>query len=189
MSHEPSGLIRICAVAVLTTAVVALSGAVTHTSGIAGAHPLAGAALQAGRIAPPPTPPAGAEKRATIVKAPDSPVQLDRAIVFTAAEAPPVLLYSATNLTMEALDQFTLIAFVFNAEGTLKATQIAPGRRTHNAQETKYSSMVLDGSPIEPTDVIVVGVNQAQRVNSEQWWRADLQAAAEATQRRTSAAR
>jgi hypothetical protein len=40
--------------------------------------------------------------------------------------------------------------------------------------------MVLDGSPIDPTDVIVVGVNQAQKVNSEAWWRADLQPLAQA---------
>jgi broad specificity polyphosphatase/5'/3'-nucleotidase SurE len=31
-----------------------------------------------------------------------------------------------------------------------------------------------------PTDIIVAGVNQAQRVGSESWWRADVQAAAEA---------
>jgi hypothetical protein len=71
----------------------------------------------------------------------------------------------------------------------MKAMQVAPGRRTLNAAETKYSSMVLDGSPIEDTDVVVVGINQAQKVNSEAWWRADLQAAAEATQRRTTATR
>jgi hypothetical protein len=44
---------------------------------------------------------------------------------------------------------------------------------------------VLDGSPIDATDVIVVGVNQAQRVGSEVWWHADLRLAAEtATQRK-----
>jgi|SoiMethySBSTD1v2_1073268.scaffolds.fasta_scaffold1311036_2 hypothetical protein len=140
----------------------------------------------AGRIAPAP---ASGEKRATVVKAPDSPVSVDHATVFTTAGAPPVVLYSVTNLTTEALDQFTLIAFTFNAEGTLKAMQIAPGRRTLNAGETKYSSMVLDGSPLEATDAVVVGINQAQKVNSEAWWRAELQAAAEATQRKTTATR
>jgi len=40
-----------------------------------------------------------------------------------------------------------------------------------------------------PADRIVVGVNQAQKVNSEAWWRAELQAAAEATQRKTTATR
>jgi hypothetical protein len=44
--------------------------------------------------------------------------------------------------------------------------------------------MVLDGSPIDTTDVIVLGVNQAQRVGSEVWWRADLQPAAEAATQR-----
>jgi hypothetical protein len=42
---------------------------------------------------------------------------------------------------------------------------------------------VLDGSPIEPGDSLVIGVNQAQRVGSEAWWRADIQAAAEARAR------
>jgi len=95
-----------------------------------------------------------------------------------------VLVYSATNLTDDALDQFTVIAFVFNADGTLKARQTAPGRRTLDARGTKYSTLVLDGSPIEPTDQIVVGVNQAQRVNSDAWWRADIQAAAEGAARK-----
>ena len=35
---------------------------------------------------------------------------------------------------------------------------------------------------IDATDVIVVGVNQAQRVDSDVWWRADLQTMAEAKQ-------
>jgi hypothetical protein len=39
---------------------------------------------------------------------------------------------------------------------------------------------VLDGSPIDPTDVIVIGINQAQRSASDPWWREDLQPAAEA---------
>jgi hypothetical protein len=73
-----------------------------------------------------------------------------------------------------------VMAFIFKADGTLKARQLAPARRTLNAHETKYSAMVLDGSPIEPGDLIVAAVNQAQRVGSETWWRADLQAAAEA---------
>ena|SRR5690242_3693520 len=123
---------------------------------------------------------APAERAATIVQAPDSPVRLDRAVVLSSSEGPPVVLYSATNLTGEALDQFTVMAFVFKADGTLKARQIAPGRRTLEAHETKYSTMVLDGSPIDAADIIVVGVNQAQRVNSDAWWRAELQPAAEA---------
>jgi hypothetical protein len=76
------------------------------------------------------------------------------------------------------------MAFVFDAKGTLKARQVAPGRRTLDARSTKYSTLVLDGSPIDATDVIVVGVNQAQRVGSEIWWRADLQTVAEAAAQR-----
>jgi len=123
---------------------------------------------------------APAERAATIVQAPDSPVRLDRAVVLSSSEGPPVLLYSATNLTGDALDQFTVMAFVFKADGTLKARQVAPGRRTLEAHETKYSTMVLDGSPIDSGDIVVVGVNQAQRINTDAWWRAELQPAAEA---------
>jgi hypothetical protein len=62
----------------------------------------------------------------------------------------------------------------------LKARQVAPGRRTLAPKETKHSALVLDGSAIESNDVIVIGINQAQRTGSESWWRADLQRAAEA---------
>ena len=48
------------------------------------------------------------------------------------------------------------------------------------AKGTKYSAIVLDGGQVDPSDSIVIGVNQAQRVNSDTWWRADLQPAAEA---------
>jgi hypothetical protein len=120
------------------------------------------------------------EKPAAVVQAADSPVRLDRATILSGADGPPVVLYAATNLTDDQLEQFTVMAFVFNAEGTLKARQVAPGRRTLDARGTKYSTMVLDGSAIDPADVIVVGVNQAQRVGSEVWWRADLQATAQA---------
>jgi hypothetical protein len=92
-------------------------------------------------------------------------------------------MYAATNLTNDPLEQFTVMAFTFKTDGTLKARQVAPGRRTLDAHETKYSAMVLDGSPIEPGDSIIIGVNQAQRVSSDLWWRADLQAAAEARAR------
>jgi hypothetical protein len=119
------------------------------------------------------------EKPATVVQAPDSPVRLDRATILTGADGPPVVLYAATNLTDDQLEQFTVMAFIFKAEGTLKARQVAPARRTLDARGAKYSTMVLDGSAIDPTDVIVVGVNQVQRAGSEVWWRADLQAAAQ----------
>jgi hypothetical protein len=122
---------------------------------------------------------AAGEIATTIVQAPDSPVRLDNARILTASDAPPVLLYSATNVTDQALDQFTVMAFVFDAQGRLKARQVAPGRRTLEARSTKYSAMVLDGSPIGAGDFVVVGVNQAQRVDSDAWWRAELQPAAE----------
>jgi hypothetical protein len=124
------------------------------------------------------------EKPAIIVQAADSPVRLDRATVLSEADGPPIVLYAATNLTDDQLEQFTIMAFVFDAKGTLKARQVAPGRRTLDARSTKYSTLVLDGSPIDATDVIVVGVNQAQRVGSEVWWRADLQTVAEAAAQR-----
>ncbi|HEY7288912.1 MAG TPA: hypothetical protein VH583_03670 [Vicinamibacterales bacterium] len=128
---------------------------------------------------------AASEKPVAAVQAPDSPVRLEHATVLTSGDGgPPVLLYSATNTTGDALDQFTVIAFVFNADGTLKARQTAPGRHLLDAHETKYSTLVLDGSAIDPTDQIVVGVNQAQRVNSDAWWRADIQPAAEAAAHR-----
>jgi hypothetical protein len=123
---------------------------------------------------------ASAERPALIVAGPAAPVRMDRATVLTGSDGPPVVLYAATNLTTDSLDQFTVMAFVFKADGTLKARQVAPGRRTLAAAETKYSALVLDGSPIDPTDVIVIGINQAQRVGSDEWWRADLQPAAEA---------
>jgi hypothetical protein len=123
---------------------------------------------------------AAQERAVLVVQAPDSPVRLEHATVLSGAEGPPVLVYAAVNLKEDALEQFTVMVFTFKADGTLKARQVAPGRRSLDARETKYSAMVLDGSPVEPGDVIVVGVNQAQRVSSEAWWRADIQAAAEA---------
>ena len=124
------------------------------------------------------------ERPVTVVEAPNTPVRLEHATVVSATEGPPVLLYAATNLTGDVLDQFTVMAFIFRADGTLKATQLAPGRRTLEGHETKYSTMVIDGVSLDPGDSIVVGVNQAQRENSEAWWRADLQAAAEARARK-----
>jgi hypothetical protein len=123
---------------------------------------------------------AAAERPALIVAGPEPPVRMDRATVLTPADGPPVILYAATNATDQSLDQFTVMAFVFKADGTLKARQIAPARRTIEARETKYSTIVLDGSAIDPTDVIVIGINQVQRGPSDTWWRADLQPAAEA---------
>ena len=118
------------------------------------------------------------ETPAIVVQAADSPVRLDRATVVSAAGAPPVLVYSATNATEDNVDEFTVIAFVFDAQDTLKARQTAPARRTLEAHTTKFSTLVLDGSPVIAGDRVVVGVNQAQKVGSNLWWRADLQEAA-----------
>ena len=121
---------------------------------------------------------AAAETPAVVIQAADTPVKLDRATVVTATAAPPVLVYSATNATDDDVDEFTVIAFVFDAQGTLKARQTAPARRSLQAHATKFSTLVLDGSPVSPGDRIVVGVNQAQKVRSDLWWRAELQDAA-----------
>ena len=122
---------------------------------------------------------AAAEMPAVVVQAADSPVKIGRATVLTAAGDPPVLLYAATNQTDDEIEQFTVTVFIFDAKGILKTQQVAPGRRTLEAKSTKYSTIVLDGGPVDPTRSIVIGVNQVQRVNSAIWWRADLQAAAE----------
>jgi hypothetical protein len=122
-----------------------------------------------------------ADQPIDVVQAPDSPVRLDRLTVFTTEGAPPVLLYAATNLTDTALEQFTVTVFVFNVEGRLKARQVAPGRRNLDPRETKFSAMVLDVGTIAPTDRLMAGVDQAQRVDSDQWWRADLRTLAEQT--------
>jgi hypothetical protein len=120
------------------------------------------------------------ERPALVVAGAEPPARINRATVLTPAEGPPIVLYAAANLTGQSLDQFTVMAFVFRANGTLKARQVAPGRRTLEPHETKYSTLVLDGSGVDPTDVIVIGINQAQQVGSDVWWRADLQSAAEA---------
>ncbi|MQA31062.1 MAG: hypothetical protein GEU82_14725 [Luteitalea sp.] len=120
------------------------------------------------------------ERPAVVVHAPNTPVRLEHASILTPADGPPVLVYAATNTSDSELDQFTVMVFVFDAQGTLKTRQVAPGRRTLEAHGTKYSTMVLDGGPVDAADRIVVGVNQAQRVGSEDWWRAELQPVAEA---------
>ena len=120
-----------------------------------------------------------AEIAPAVVQAPDSPVRVDRAKIFNiVANEPAVLMYAATNLTDTDLEQFTVIAFIFDAQGTLKARQTAPGRRTLEKRSTKYSTMVLDGWPLTATDRVVFGVNQALRVDSEKWWSAELEQAA-----------
>jgi hypothetical protein len=125
--------------------------------------------------------PAGADERvALVVQGAQPPAHLRRATVLTPGEGPPVVLYAAVSLTDQRLEQFTVMAFVFRADGTLKARQVAPGRRFLEPRETKYSTLVVDGVQLDPTDVVVIGINQTQNEGSEDWWRADLQPAAEA---------
>ncbi len=100
--------------------------------------------------------------------------------VLNAGADPLVLLYSATNVTESPMEVFTVMVFVFDAEGRLKARQVAPARRELAPRETKYSSMVLDVGKIDPTDILMAGVDQAQRVGSDAWWRADMRAIAQA---------
>ena len=122
---------------------------------------------------------AAAEMTPAVVQAPDSPVRLDHAKIVNIVEGEPaVLIYAATNLTDIDLEQFTVIAFIFDADGVLKARQLAPGRRTLEKRSTKYSTMVLDGRPVTATDQVVIGVNQTQRTDSDKWWSAELEAAA-----------
>jgi hypothetical protein len=120
------------------------------------------------------------EKPAIIVEGAQAPVRISRAAVLAPSEGPPVILYAAVNLTDQEMEQFTVTAFVFKADGTATARQQAPGRRTLEPRETKYSTIVLDGSHIDPTDIVVIGIDQAQRAASEEWWRTDLRPAAEA---------
>ena len=122
-----------------------------------------------------------AELTPTVIQAPDAPVRLDHAKILNVVDGEPaVLYYAATNLTDNDLEQFTVIAFIFDAEGTLRARQAAPGRRTLEKRTTKYSTMVLDVRPLTPTDRVVIGVDQAQRTESDKWWSAELEAPARA---------
>jgi hypothetical protein len=122
---------------------------------------------------------ASAVPAVSVVEAPASPVRLDHLKVLNGGDSPLVLLYAATNVTDAPLDQFTVTVFVFDKDGQLKARQVAPGRRTLNAHETKYSTMVLDVGAIDAADSLLAGVDQAQRVNSDEWWRADIRTLAE----------
>ena len=115
-----------------------------------------------------------------IVQAPNAPVTLGQVKLLNTDGAPWVLLYGATNGTHTQLDQFTVTVFVFDKDKRLKARQVAPGRRTLEPHETKFSAMVLDVGGIEAGESLLVGVDQAQRVGSDDWWRADLRTLAEA---------
>ena len=123
---------------------------------------------------------APAERAALVVEGPQPPARISRATVITPSEGPPIIYYAAVNQTDKELEQFTVTAYVFKADGTPKARQQAPGRRTLEPHETKYSTLVLDSGPVDPTDIIVIGIDQVQRVGSEEWWHTDLRPAAEA---------
>jgi hypothetical protein len=120
------------------------------------------------------------EKPVTIVEGAQPPVRITRAAVLAPSEGPAVVLYAAVNQTDQEMEQFTVMAFVFKADGTPKARQVAPGRRTLEPHETKYSTLVLDAAAVEPTDIVVIGIDQAQRAGSETWWHADIRPLAEA---------
>lgn len=122
-----------------------------------------------------------AEITPAIVEAPGSPVRVSRAKVFNiVADEPAVLVYAATNVADYDLEEFTIVAYTFDAKGTLKARQTAPGRRLLEKGTTKYSTLVLDGWPVTATDRIVFGVNQALRTGTDKWWHAELEEAAKA---------
>jgi hypothetical protein len=123
---------------------------------------------------------AAAEVPVAVIHAADSPVRIGRATMLTVAGDPPVLLYAATNQTDDDIEQFTVTVFVFDSKGILKTEHIAPGRRTLEARTTKYSTIVLDGPPVDPAGSFVIGVNQVQRVGSDAWWRTNLQEVAKA---------
>jgi hypothetical protein len=120
-----------------------------------------------------------AQPSITVIQAPDAPVRLENVRLLNAGATPLVLLYEAVNTTSEAIDQFTVMVFTFDKEGVLRARQVAPGRRTLAPNERKYSAMVLDGFAAQADHQIVAGVDQAQRVGSDAWWRADLRPLAE----------
>lgn len=121
----------------------------------------------------------GAAPPVAVVDAPGTPVKLEQVKLLNTDGAPWVLLYGATNATTTDVDQFTVTVFVFDKDRRLKARQVAPGRRTLNAKETKFSAMVLDVGGIDAGDSLLVGVDQSQAVGSDDWWRADLRTIAE----------
>jgi hypothetical protein len=125
-------------------------------------------------LAAPPT-----ERPAIIVEGAQPPARITRAAVLTPTEGPSVVLYSAVNQTDQQLEQFTVMAFVFKADGTPKTRQVAPGRRTLEPRETKYSTIVLDAGLVDPTDIIVIGIDGTQRAGSDDWWHAELRPLAE----------
>jgi hypothetical protein len=120
------------------------------------------------------------DRTVQIVAAPNTPVRLVSAKVLNTGSEPLVLLYGATNATSTAIDVFTVTVYVFDSDGRLKARQVAPSRRDLAVGETKYSAMVLDVGKIDPGDTLMAGVDQVQNAGSDDWWRVDLRAVAEA---------
>src|SRR4029079_13019527 len=133
------------------------------------------AAITALALAAPPT-----EKPVTIVEGPQPPGRITRGTVLAPAEGPAVVRDAAMNQNDQKMKQFTVMALVFKADGTPKARQVAPGRRALEPHETKYLTLVLDAGQVDPTDIVVIGVDQAQRAGSETWWHADIRPLAEA---------
>ena len=122
-----------------------------------------------------------AQERAVLSFRPQTrPCRLEHATVLSAAEGPPVLIYAATNLTNDPLEQFTVMAFIFKADGTLEG---APARaRPADAQRAR-DQVFRDGARRLPDRAWGFNRRRGQSgatVGSDAWWRADLQAAAEA---------
>ncbi len=124
--------------------------------------------------------PLPSERPAIVVEGTQPPARITRAVVLSPSEGPAIVLYAVVNQTDQELEQFTVTGYVFKADGTPRARQTAPGRRTLEPRETKYSTLVLDGSAIDPTDIIVIGIDQVQRAGSETWWHTELRPLAEA---------
>src|SRR5947208_12098 len=61
------------------------------------------------------------ERPVLLVEGDQAPARIVRATVLTPADGPSVVLYAAVNLTEQRLDTITVMAFVFKADGTLKA--------------------------------------------------------------------
>ena len=91
--------------------------------------------------------PAATERAALIVAGPDAPAKIDRATVLTPGQGPAMILYAATSIVDQPIDTVTVMAFVFKADGTPKARQIAPARHELDPRETKYSTIVLMAPP------------------------------------------
>lgn len=123
--------------------------------------------------------PAGAAATVSVLDAPATPVKLEQVKLLNTEASPMVVLYAAVNQTDTTIDQFTVTVLVFDKDKRLKSRQVAPGRRTLNGKETKFSAMVLDVGAIDATDTLLVGVDQSQAAGSDDWWRADLRTLAE----------